>query len=272
MLNFNEYKIKGYQISKGLFDPKIIDTVRNEAQGIFLRQMKQVGYDVNQIASEGDFNQYLFRLFNEFPHLIISSGKHIQHLISLHRLSLDEKIINGLKELGIKTPNICTRPVLFFNTKKLAKKQVYWKTDAHQDWRSMQGSLNSMVVWLPLCDVDTSLGALEVIPGSHLNGLQSTEMVDSFGLIPENKLEREKFIPVELKRGDALFFSSFLYHQSGDNSTENDIRWSCHFRYNDMDEPEFIERGFPHPYVYYPNPDLITPSYPPEGRLVSYFE
>ncbi|MES2798112.1 MAG: phytanoyl-CoA dioxygenase family protein, partial [Bacteroidota bacterium] len=126
-------------------------------------------------------------------------------------------------------------------------------------------------VWVALCDIDISLGALEVIPESHKNGLQAKEMVDSFGLIPEDQLESEKFIPVEVKKGDVLFFSSFLIHQSGNNSTENGIRWSCHFRYNDLDEAEFIERGFPHPYVYYPDPALITADYPSEGKVRTFF-
>lgn len=271
MVNIKEYKETGYQIVRGLFEPETIDNVRKEAQSIFLRQLEAKGYPVENIKSEDDFNENLVKLFNEHTDLIVSSGKQIQHLISLHLLSLDSKIINIVKELGISFPNISTRPVMFFNAKKLAKKQVYWKTDPHQDWRSMQGSLNSMVAWVALCDIDISLGALEVIPGSHKKGLQAKEMVDSFGLITEEQLGTDKFIPVEVKKGDVLFFSSFLIHQSGNNSTENGIRWSCHFRYNDLDEKEFIERGYPHPYVYYPNPDLITPDYPEAGKVEKYF-
>lgn len=271
MVNFEEYKEKGFQLVKGLFKSEEIDEIRKDAQGIFLRQMKQSGFDVENIDSEENFNISLFKLFNEHPELIISSGKHIQHLIALHRISLDQRIIDILKQLGMTFPNICTRPVMFFNAKKLAKKQVYWKTDPHQDWRSMQGSLNSMVVWVALCDIDISLGALEVIPKSHKQGLQTLEMVDSFGLVPGEVLNGQKFVPIEIKKGDVLFFSSFLIHQSGNNSTENGIRWSCHFRYNDMDEKQFIERGYPHPYVYYPNPELITQNYPDLETVKNYF-
>ena len=135
----------------------------------------------------------------------------------------------------------------------------------------MQGSLNSMVVWVALCDIDISLGALEVIPNSHKQGLQTFEMVDSFGLVSEEILDGQKFVPVEVKKGDVLFFSSFLIHQSGNNSTENGIRWSCHFRYNDMNETQFIERGYPHPYVYYPNPEVITKNYPDIETVKNYF-
>jgi phytanoyl-CoA hydroxylase len=271
MINIEEYKKTGFQLVKNLFDANEIELIHKEAKEIFYRQFKNLGYPVSNIKTEDDFNKLMFRMFEEHPELIISSGKNIQHLISLHRLSLDERIVNILQKLGLKTPNICTRPMFFFNAKKLAKKQVYWKTDPHQDWRSMQGSLNSMVVWVAMCDIDISLGALEVIPSSHLDGLQTTEMVDSFGLIPEQIAVQSKFVPVEVKKGDVLFFSSFLIHQSGNNSTENGIRWSAHFRYNDLDEPDFIARGYPHPYVYYPDQTVITPQYPEADTVKKYF-
>jgi phytanoyl-CoA hydroxylase len=271
MIDKNTYKQTGFQLVKGLFNPEEIDLVKNDAQEIFLNQLSFLKYPTNEIQSESDFNNLLFRLFEEHPDRLVASGKHIQHLISLHRLALDERIVSIVKELGVQFPNICTRPVMFFNAKKLAKKQVYWKMDPHQDWRSMQGSINSVVAWVALTDINISLGALEIIPESHKLGLQAKEMVDSFGLIPADLLENYKFTPIEVSKGDVLFFSSFLIHQSGNNSTEDGVRWSCHFRYNDMNENEFIKRGYPHPYVYYPNPELITPDYPVQNDVSNYF-
>eukprot|EP00744_Colponema_vietnamica_P027935 GILI01042166.1.p1 GENE.GILI01042166.1~~GILI01042166.1.p1 ORF type:complete len:275 (+),score=-23.23 GILI01042166.1:227-1051(+) len=271
MVNFKEFKETGYQIVRGLFAVEEIDKIREDAKQIFVNQMKYLNYPVETIQTEIDFNKLLFRLFEEHPDRLMACGKHIQHLISLHKLSLDDRLVDNLKKLGIAFPNVCTRPVMFFNARKLAKKQVYWKTDAHQDWRSMQGSLNSIVVWVALADIDISLGALEVMPKSHKIGLQATQMVDSFGVISDEVLAQQQIVQVEVKKGDALFFSSFLIHQSGDNSTEDGIRWSCHFRYNDLSEQAFIERGYPHPYIYYPNPDLITPDYPQAKDIFNYF-
>ncbi|NBU97565.1 MAG: phytanoyl-CoA dioxygenase, partial [Spirochaetia bacterium] len=33
---------------------------------------------------------------------------------------------------------------------------------------------------------------------------------------------------------------------------DDSIRWSCHFRYTDLDSKDFIGRGFPNPYEYKP--------------------
>ena len=107
----------------------------------------------------------------------------------------------------------------------------------------MQGSLNSTVVWFPLVDVNKDLGALEVIPKSHRWGLLESEQNDWYREI--KGLEDDKYVSVEVEAGDVLFFSSFLVHRSGNNVTDK-IRWSCHFKYNDLDEQTFIEKGHPH--------------------------
>src|SRR5262249_18294524 len=138
----------------------------------------------------------------------------------------------------------------------------------HQDWRSMQGSLDSIVVWLPLADVTAELGALEVVPASHKLGLVTSEVVNSFGKV--DRFRDDEFFPVEAARGDVLFFSSFLVHRSGENITDS-IRWSCHFRYNNLAERTFIERGYPHPYLYKPQAELITPDFPDPEMLTELF-
>ena len=269
---FNE---NGFLLKKNFFDAHQVTTIRANAQKLFKNQFINVGLVSKAVAeelSEEQFNLVFFDFFEKYPERVITTGKHVQHMIDLHRLSLDKKIEDYLKMLGLNFPNVCTRPMLFFNAKKLAKKQVYWKTDPHQDWRSMQGSLNATVVWLPLMDIDVSLGALEVVPKSHLLGLNTTDFQDGFGTIPEAEAEKHTWESVEVQAGDVLFFSAMLFHRSGNNSTENGIRWSCHFRYNDMTEQKFIDRGYPHPYVYYPDPKLITPDFPTVQEVSKVYE
>ena len=254
------YREKGFVFHKGFFDKGEIDLIREEAKEVFALQMVRLGILGSPDAGEEEFEAGMFRLFEEDIGTFANCGKQAQHLISLHRLSLDERITTRLNELGLQFPNVSTRPVMMFNHERLAKKEVYWRLSAHQDWRSMQGSLDSMVVWVPLVDVDRDLGALEIIPGSHKWGLLEAELADGYGQLQE-EIDASEAVPIEVEKGDALFFSSFLAHQSGTNVTDH-IRWSCHFRYNNLREPTFIERGFPHPYVYHPQEKLITEAFP----------
>ncbi|HMH32109.1 MAG TPA: phytanoyl-CoA dioxygenase family protein [Puia sp.] len=262
------YIKNGFYLYKGFFNSKEVERIKKEAQSIFINQFIGKGIATSKKISEGEFESAIVRLFEEHFDHYTNCGKQAQHLISLHRLSLDERIVNKLKEFGLDFPVISTRPVMYFNKFNLAKTEEFYKVPPHQDWRSMQGSLNSMVVWVPLADVSEDLGALKIVPGSHLHGLIESKENAWFRQI--DQVEQADFISVEVEAGDALFFSSFLIHSSG-NNIKDKIRWSCHFRYNDLNEETFIQRGYPHPYIYKPIQELITSDFPSPDQIKKIF-
>lgn len=266
-----DYKQKGFLFCPAFFGKDKIDKILLDAKRIFVAQMKRTGVtDLPALSDESAFSQAMFLFFQKDTESFINCGKQVQHLISLHRLSLSQKIIDFLTSLEISFPNISTRPVLYFNHPKLAKKKVYHTVFPHQDWRSMQGSLDSIVLWVPLVDIPEPLGALQIIPASHKWGLITEEMTEGFGKVQLDKQQIDNFQSIEVKAGDALFFSSFLIHQSGNNITDR-IRWSCHFRYNNLDESTFIERKFSHPYIYKPQKELITKRFPTKKHIEDMF-
>lgn len=250
---------QGFVRLNGFISRQDVERVRTDAKRVFLNQMASHGIVDHVDVDEREFELGMTRYFSEEPEGFINCGKTCQHLISLHRLSLCEEIVKQLIALGIKKPSICTRPVLYFNSRNLAKSEVYYKSPPHQDWRSMQGSLNAMVVWVPLAHVPRELGALEIIPGSHIWGLQDSREDEWYRRI--EGLRDEQYESVEINAGDVLFFSAFLVHRSGNNVTDS-IRWSCHFRYNDLEEPSFVCPKYPNPYIYKPQQELITKDFP----------
>lgn len=264
------YKRDGFLLAKSFFPRDEVEAIRTEAKDVFLWQMRRHGIVASTSPSEPEFAQAMFRLFEVDFQTFANCGKQAQHLISLHRLSLDDRIVAKLRDLGLTHPNISTRPILYFNHRRLAKKEVYWRLSLHQDWRSMQGSLDSVVAWLPLVDIDKSLGALEVVPGSHKGGLLEAAMSDGYGHL-QGDIDPASLVTIEIEQGDVLFFSTLLAHQSGTNVTEA-IRWSCHFRYNNLADRTFIERGYPHPYLYRPQEELITPDFPSRAVVDELFE
>jgi phytanoyl-CoA hydroxylase len=263
------YNANGYVHMKSFFDKATVARVHDNAKAVFAGQMHHRGLLLDKDVSEREFETALYQFFREDTESFVNCGKTCQHLVSLHRLALSEPLIARLHDFGIETPNICTRPVMFFNSPHLAKTESYYKAPPHQDWRSMQGSLNAVVVWVPLIDIGKDLGALEIIPGSHLSGLLDSVEDDWYRTI-EGTTD-EQYVPVEVEAGDALFFSAFLLHRSGDNTT-NSIRWSCHFRYNDLAEQTFVERKYPNPYIYKPEQELITRDFPTKAQLQQVFQ
>jgi phytanoyl-CoA hydroxylase len=263
-----QFHEQGFVLLRSFFPRQDVFAVRAEARSVFVRQMLHRGIVEASDVSEAAFEAGMARFFVEQQAAFFNCGKACQHLVSLHRLSLAESLIQQLHELGVEAPVICTRPVLSFHARALAKAEVHYRTPPHQDWRSMQGSLNAVVVWVPLLDVDRALGALEIIPRSHLDGLHDSEPDAWYRHIPGTG--ESDFVSVEVSAGDALFFSAFLIHRSGNNTTDA-IRWSCHFRYNDLAEPTFLARGYPCPYVYKPQQELITPNFPEPAVVRRFF-
>lgn len=239
---------EGYIILRNFFPKEKINRVKESAQRVF-----QIQFDKRKYT-EG-FKENMVRLFKEDEEVFINCGKTIQQgLIELYSLAIDDKLLYELRNLGIAVPNLCTRPVLFFNHPDLAKSEVYYKTPLHQDWPSMQSSSDSLVVWIPLLDVDSENGSIIIYPKSHLLGDLSDSVVGGFATISDlNKFDSFGLQPVQpnVESGDIVIFSTFLAHKSGDISNDS-IRWSCHFRYTNLLDKDFIERGFPNPYVYKP--------------------
>jgi ectoine hydroxylase-related dioxygenase (phytanoyl-CoA dioxygenase family) len=239
-----DFKNDGVLVIKNFFNPSKIVEVRKNAESVFERQFNHFGYS-------GTFREKIQNLFDNNFDVFVNCGKTIQQgLFELYELSVSKDIKNLLNGLGIASPNICTRPVLFFNNKNLAKDSVYYKTPPHQDWSSMQSSDNSVVIWIPLVDVTKENGAIIFYPETHKLGPLPYEKIGGFAKV--NILEGyEKTIQPELKIGDIAVFSTLLIHESGE-IMDDSIRWSCHFRYTDLDSKDFIGRGFPNPYEYKP--------------------
>lgn len=236
----------GYVLLKNFLDLSVLDEVKKEAENFFLKQFQNhISKDIQNFEEK-----YMFELFEKSFETFQNCGKHIQHgSIKLHSLGVNNKILTALKECGLEYPAIATRPVLFFNHQKLAKEQVYYKTPPHQDWNSIRGSKDCIIIWIPLIDVDVSMGALRVVPSSHKQGSLMSEVIGGFGAV--SKYSKKDFIDVQMNKGDILLFSSFLVHESGDMNT-NKIRWSCNFRYNNINDQDFINRNYEFSYIYKP--------------------
>lgn len=241
MLYKKELEENGFIVLRNFFTSDYIDNVRMKAENIFQIQFDRFEY-------KGKFQDNMIRLFNEHESVFINCGKIIQTgLIELYQLAINDSLLNSLKDLGLALPNLCTRPVLFFNHPKLAKEEHYYKTPPHQDWQSMQSSSDSLVVWVPLVDVNVDNGTLLIWPKTHKLGPLPFKSIGGFASVEANN----QFIQENFSMGDIVIFSTLLIHASGDILNDT-IRWSCHFRYTNMLDNDFIENGFPNPYIYQP--------------------
>lgn len=256
-----QFRQDGFLLLKNALDVTILDNIYRSARQLFATQIERVLGETVDVDDRDAFEEALFRLFEKDFTTYANTGKTMQHSILLHQLGVSDTVLNLLRELGLSDPVIAVRPGMQLNSRYLSKDgNTYWKLDPHQDWRSGQGSLDSVVVWLPLVPAGKELGALQIIPGSHLDGLRPAETGGYEGFISEG-INEDDFVQTEFEVGDILIFSKLLVHRSGFNTTRN-IRWSIQLRYNNLAEPTYIERGYPSPYMYKPQEQLITPDFP----------
>jgi ectoine hydroxylase-related dioxygenase (phytanoyl-CoA dioxygenase family) len=265
-----QFRQEGFLLLRNFLDKSVVENIYREAREIFAVQIKRVTGRVVNIDNRDEFESAMFEFFEKDFQAFRNTGVTVQHSLSLHRFAVSEKITDLLKEVGIEQPVIGARPAMQFNSRFLSKDgSKHWKLDAHQDWRTGQGSLDSTVIWFPMVDAGADLGALQVIPRSHKTGLLESSTSGYQGGITAD-LKDEDFIQTEFQVGDLLIFSAFLVHQSGNNITRN-IRWSVQLRFNNLAEPTFIERGYPMAYIYKPEAELVTPNFPSVEQLETVF-
>ena len=97
-----------------------------------------------------------------------------------------------------------------------------------------------------MVDVDEQNGCLQVIPGSHKQGLRPSHHDENGRMVPVEDVESwGKVENVSMSVGDIFVFGNLTFHRSLENNSE-DIRWSIDLRYSPTDSPlEWFHEKWP---------------------------
>lgn len=137
----------------------------------------------------------------------------------------------------------------------------YFGLGAHQDFPSVQGSLDGLVVWISLTDVDADSFPLEVIPGSHRRGLVTAVEENRNGWqIPDASLDETEFRQIMVQAGDVVFMSGFTIHRSGLRGSR--LRIALSTRFDNAAEPSFVARTYPTAYQRSVHREQYVPGFP----------
>ena len=261
-----QFRSDGFGVVRGLISIDNLDRLAADIGGVFGRRARSLGLDTADPVDQAGLSALLTRLFDYDRQAYLATARQTQHLASVHRLGLAPELMQVVAELGLTVPALSTRPVIHFMADQLKIDGGYHKTPGHQDWRSVQGSLDGITIWLPLFDVGASDYPLEVIRASHRGGLLAS-VEDPFGhRIADGQIEESEFAPVSVRRGDVIFFSGFLVHRTG-SAGGGMVRIALSYRYNNAAEPSFVARNYPSPYVYRPDMRLLQENFPTEADL-----
>ena len=120
----------------------------------------------------------------------------------------------------------------------------------HQDYPYVQDSLDALIYWIPLHDVNEEGGCLMVAPGSHQQGIlpvrmtQSTPCIKDLQLADSSVIKRYSPIPLPVNLGDVIVFSTLLLHSSRPNNTPFP-RWTLQIRHGNFENPFSMQKHWP---------------------------
>lgn len=249
-MKVDDYRRDGIAIAEAAIAAEALDAVAADIHGVFARAAGEVGLAAPGIAGHQALSDLLHALFAQDRAAYLCAARQTQYLASVHGLGLSPPIADLLGKLEIAVPAQSTRPVIHYMADGLRIEGGYHKSPAHQDWRSVQGSLDGVTLWLPLYDVGPRDFPLEVVAGSHRRGLLDS-VDDAFGhRVADAQVPPETaFRPVPMKRGAVAAFSGFLVHRTGAVGGGR-ARIALSYRFNNAAEPSYVARLYPNPYTY----------------------
>jgi hypothetical protein len=161
---------------------------------------------------------------------------HPRLLDVIEQLIGGEILSNPIQHVRIKPPESLLDDSLTKRNTMMAA--VEW----HQDQgvaRPEVDATEMLTVWFPVGEATIDNGCLCVIPGSHKKGLLlhcPSKPGQAFDLRIPEEVRGAGGIPVEMKRGSAIFFHRRTVHSSLRNKS-NGVRWSFDLRYQPIGQP-----------------------------------
>ncbi len=241
----NSYNKTGFYIAKGLIEKKVINETVQSLKKHFDNQLFYLGQDIPDTIYAS--MQLLYA--TDIERYKKTSGA-LWRKMSVYNLLHHSNIQNFVKEsFGWSDIVIPGGQVVHIQAQSLKIPDGYFGLVAHQDFPSVQGSIDGFVVWIPLVDIDANRYPLEVIPGSHKNGiLPSFENNNSSWEVKPECYDESDFIPAICEVGDVIFMSDFTVHRSSQKGDRR-LRLACSTRYDNADEVTFVKRCYPTAYI-----------------------
>ena len=170
-----QYKQDGYYIARQLLPLDSLRSVFSEMDIILVQQLNRLGFELDIAHSQDEIHEHMRMLYAKDQFIYLQTLKLWAKLFSLQALVMHEQILSMAKTLGIDLPIFQTSPVVHVMANDLKITGGYHGVGVHQDWPALQSGLDTITVWFPFMDVDKNNFPVDLIPGSHKQGLYPGE-------------------------------------------------------------------------------------------------
>ena len=265
------YKENGYLEAENIFDAELIDETLRHFNLSFVQQLERRRLAVESGVILDALHKNMATLLAADVKLYLATLRMCSKLYGVYRLMTEERLRGAVEDLGVTTPLFQTTPVLHLMSRQLVIPGGYQGFDVHQDWTSVQGSLDTITTWIPFMDIDPDLFTMEVVPGSHLKGLVSGIQEENIFRIDEKHFSEDDFVPVQVRKGGVCLMSNFTVHRSSRKGDDR-MRISVSGRYENASEASFIEREYPFTQLKSLHRGFITENFPSRQRVRDVFQ
>jgi hypothetical protein len=266
----NQYRTDGFCVIPGLISPKVCKQALKDIDAVVVSQLTTLKQRPTPFRNEETLHANMQKLFDANVNAYLAAVRHSNKLLSIQDLLFQEGIRKFVEKLGLSLLSVPTSPVVSIMSEKLKIQGGYFGLAPHQDWPSIQGSLDAVVVWAPLMDVTCVRFPLQVIPKSHVRGMWDGSNTASAREIDPNLYRDDDFTPVELNRGDVVLMTTFTVHRTGVTYAGKEcsgLRIACNTRIENSAEKTFVKRQFPCAYKRTVERDLITKVFPSRAQV-----
>lgn len=216
----NLYLTEGFVAIENVFTPEQVDGAKEE----LLRLITSA--DFQNVDMERGYEN---RVGSERTAYVRKVWAFVKHSSFLKEISEHPRLISVIERL------VGSRMILFQDMAMLKPSHVGREKPWHQDQAYFRLDPPNGVIcaWIALDHATVENGRMHVIPGSHLKGAVS-HYHDRDCQIPDEDVEVESSLYVDLAPGCVLFFNSLLHHGTPANASLQS-RWALQFHFASVD-------------------------------------
>jgi hypothetical protein len=181
--------------------------------------------------------------------LIYDAAKLIPAFIRLLSCERNEQLFRELRQTDLAGIGAASYGIRIDNPR-----EEQYRSHWHQEYLFQPQSLDGIVFWSPLVEVEPEMGPVQICVGSHHDGLsryrRGARYADKPGAYQiglddeEGTVARYRRVAPLSRPGDLLLMDFLTLHQSGHNVAQRS-RWSMQLRYFNFRERHGIDLGWP---------------------------
>ena len=240
-----KFRENGYSIAKSIISEKKINAVLETIFRIYFKYNPSSKLrDLQEPWNSDLFHEEIIKFRKSDPKRFSLLYDSTQTSASIMELLTSELIAKySANLLDTKNNELCiTEGMIRMDAPGDKRNIAGW----HQEISYLRN--NGLVIWIPLSDVTSDLGQLQICPKSHHEGelkvVQNKNLPGDVSTVSVDEVKPEyiakySIMDVEIKKGDVLFFDTELFHRSGVN-TSNRIRFSCQIRHAINTAEDFV--------------------------------